>query len=134
VFKPLGQTELRRILDLELKQIQQRIYQSSGDLPFTFAVTESGKNFLLSQGIDVKYGARHLKRALERLLVQPLSNLIATDQVGSGDWIDVDFDSDRNCLVFASEERSTLTTGYSGPGFPLPVPMNTSRHTSTSNI
>jgi ATP-dependent Clp protease ATP-binding subunit ClpB len=35
----------------------------------------------------LKYGARHLKRAIERLVVQPMSNLIATDQVRGGDWV-----------------------------------------------
>ena len=43
---------------------------------------------------DLKYGARHLKRAIERLLVQPMSNLIATDQVRGGDCILVDFNAD----------------------------------------
>ena len=48
----------------------------------------------------MKYGARHLKRAIERLLVQPMSNLIATDQVRGGDWIRIDFDADTNSLSF----------------------------------
>ena len=52
------------------------------------------KEHLLREGIDPKYGARHLKRAIEKLLVHPLSNLIATDQIRSGDWIRVDFNSE----------------------------------------
>ena len=44
------------------------------------------------EGTDLKYGARHLKRAIERLLVQPISNLIATDQVRGGDCLSIDFD------------------------------------------
>ncbi len=51
----------------------------------------------------MKYGARHLQRAIERLLVQPMSNLIATDQVRGGDWIRVDFDQMSKKLVFARE-------------------------------
>ena len=51
----------------------------------------------------MKYGARHLKRAIERLLVQPMSNLIATDQVRGGDWVRVDFDQPNKALCFARE-------------------------------
>jgi ATP-dependent Clp protease ATP-binding subunit ClpB len=103
VFKPLGSTELRRVLDIELSQVQQRVLHSPSDQSFVFTVTASGKEFLLSEGTDVKYGARHLKRAIERLLVQPLSNLIATEQVVSGDWIQIDFSGDNPQLVFTRE-------------------------------
>jgi ATP-dependent Clp protease ATP-binding subunit ClpA len=91
-FKPLGTDELRRILDIELNMVQQRIFNSSNDRSFVFKATDSAKSFLLSEGTDLKYGARHLKRAIDRLLVQPMSNLIATDQVRGGDWVRIDFD------------------------------------------
>jgi len=103
VFKPLGEPELRRILDLELGQVQQRIMLSPIEKSFVITVSDTGKNFLLTEGTDVKYGARHLKRAIERLLVHPLSNLMATNQVGAGDWIQADFDEERNCLLFTKE-------------------------------
>lgn len=103
VFKPLGDKELQRILDLELGQVQQRILLSPADKSFVFTVSEEGKTFLLTEGTDVKYGARHLKRAIERLLVHPLSNLMATSQVNAGDWIQADFDTERRCLVFTKE-------------------------------
>src|SRR3569833_2261784 len=103
VFKPLGEEQLRRILDLELGQVQQRILGSPADKSFVFTVSESGKDFLLSEGTDLKYGARHLKRAIERLLVHPLSNLMATSQVIAGDWIQADFDEGRNSLSFTKE-------------------------------
>jgi ATP-dependent Clp protease ATP-binding subunit ClpA len=103
VFRPLGESELRKILDIELNMVQQRIFNASPDRAFIFHVTEAGKTFLLREGIDMKYGARHLKRAIERLLVQPLSNLIATDQIRTGDWIRVDFSADSGQLVFLKE-------------------------------
>ena len=109
VFKPLGESELRRILDLELGQVQDRILLSPSEKSFVLTVSDAGKDFLLSQGTDVKYGARHLKRAIERLLVHPLSNLIATGQVNTGDWIKADFDSERNCLLFTTEEEGLST-------------------------
>jgi ATP-dependent Clp protease ATP-binding subunit ClpA len=103
VFRPLGEFELRKILEIELNMVQQRIFNASPDRAFIFHVTEAGKTYLLREGIDMKYGARHLKRAIERLLVQPLSNLIATDQIRTGDWIRVDFSADAGQLVFLKE-------------------------------
>lgn len=103
VFRPLGEDQLRRILDIELNLVQQRIFNASPDRAFIFHVTENGKGHLLREGIEPKYGARHLKRAIERLLVQPLSNLIATEQIRSGDWIRVDYNTDCGALVFLKE-------------------------------
>jgi len=90
VFKPLGEGQLRRILDLELNMVQQRVFNTGSDRPFVFTTTHAAKELFMKEGVDPKYGARHLKRAIERLLVQPLSNLMATDQIRSGDWIEVD--------------------------------------------
>jgi ATP-dependent Clp protease ATP-binding subunit ClpA len=90
VFQSLGEAQLRRIVDLELSQVQKRIFQSSNERPFVFTATAAAKQYLLDQGTDIRYGARHLKRAIERLVVQPISNLMATDQIQGGDWIQVD--------------------------------------------
>ena len=48
-------------------------------------VTDSARDFLLMEGTDIRYGARPLKRAIERLLVQPISNLIVTGQIRQSD-------------------------------------------------
>jgi ATP-dependent Clp protease ATP-binding subunit ClpB len=102
-FKPLGTNELRKILDIELNMVQQRIFNTAPEKSFVFKTTEEARDFLLREGTDLKYGARHLKRAIERLLVQPLSNLIATDQVRGGDCVNVDFDVEANALTFMKE-------------------------------
>jgi ATP-dependent Clp protease ATP-binding subunit ClpB len=132
VFKPLGEPELRRILDLELGQVQQRILTSPADKCFVFTVSDTGKNFLLNEGTDVKYGARHLKRAIERYLVHPLSNLMATNQVVQGDWVQADFDSNQGKLVFTKEaeglEIHTMAT-MMGDDFRMsPAVMAASTH------
>ena len=124
VFKALGEPELRRILDLELGQVQQRILYSPAEKCFVFTVSDSGKDFLLSEGTDIKYGARHLKRAIERLLVHPLSNLMATHQVGPGDWIQADFDPERRCLLFTKEAEGLEVHAMAnmiGDSFRLPA-------------
>ncbi len=102
VFKPLGVRELRRVLDIELTLLQQRVFGSTAEKPFVFTVTDQGKGFLLQEGTDAKYGARHLKRAIERHLVQPISNLIATEQVQTGDWIRIDY-APKSGLTFLKE-------------------------------
>jgi ATP-dependent Clp protease ATP-binding subunit ClpB len=61
---------------------------------------------LLHEGTDLKYGARHLKRAIERMLVQPLSNLVATSQVRGGDWLRIDSEGSSKSLVFQREAES----------------------------
>jgi len=135
VFKPLGQGELRRILDLELGQVQQRIMLSPADKTFVITVSEAGKEYLLSEGTDMKYGARHLKRAIERFLVHPLSNLMATSQVSVGDWIQADFDPERNCLLFTKEaEGLELQAMASIIGENFRLPTATAAMTSQADL
>jgi hypothetical protein len=71
--------------------------------PFVFNLTAEARGYLLREGTDMKYGARHLKRAIERTIVHPLSNLIASDQVRGGDLIKVDLDAEADCLAFVKE-------------------------------
>jgi ATP-dependent Clp protease ATP-binding subunit ClpA len=103
VFRPLGTPELEKILGIELNMLQQRIFNSTNTTPFVLNVAPDARRFLLREGTDMKYGARHLKRAMEKILVQPLSNLIASDQVHGGDLIRVDFDAELGCLSFMKE-------------------------------
>jgi len=109
VFQPLGVEALRKILALELNMVQQRVFSSAHSLPFVISVTEPAKDFLLSEGTDLKYGARHLKRAIDRHVVHQLSNLIASGQVRGGDLLRVDFDSDRSALSFFKDAEDLPT-------------------------
>lgn len=102
VFRSLKEHHLRRILDIELRSVQDRITESAGT-KFAFECTDEAKEFLLGEGIDLKYGARHLKRAIERFLVYPLSNLVATEQVETGDLVIVDFDGATDALTFTKQ-------------------------------
>jgi ATP-dependent Clp protease ATP-binding subunit ClpB len=103
VFNPLGSAELRRILSIELNAVQQRILNAGYADPWAFSVTEAGKEYLLREGTDLKYGARHLKRSIERHVVDPLSNLIASGQVKGGDFVLVDFDEELDSLTFSKD-------------------------------
>jgi len=102
-FKPLGPAELRRIVDIELEMVQDRIHAAIDDDSFVMSVTDAAREFLLLEGTDARYGARHLKRAIERLLVQPVSNLLASGQVRRGDSIRVSHRDDSPSLLFFRE-------------------------------
>jgi ATP-dependent Clp protease ATP-binding subunit ClpA len=103
VFRTLNQQHLKQILDIELNEVQNRIMASQSDRQFIFRCTSEAKEFLLREGTDLKYGARHLKRSIERHLVYPISNLIATGQIGMGDVIKIDLGSAGDKLVFSKE-------------------------------
>jgi len=107
VFKSLGNEELRRIVDIEIEMVQQRIQTAAASKPFVVNVTDTAREFLLMEGTDFRYGARHLKRAIERLLVQPLSNLIASDQIHRGDCIRVSHREGSPLLMFFREPEVT---------------------------
>jgi ATP-dependent Clp protease ATP-binding subunit ClpB len=116
VFRSLKDYHLRQILELELGLVQNRIMKSAGE-KFVFSCTDEAKKFLLDEGIDYKYGARHLKRAIERFLVYPISNLVATGQVATGDLVVIDFDPVAAKLIFTKEEGGALV-GPSGEKYP----------------
>src|SRR5258708_20355063 len=107
VFRSLKEHHLRAILDLELQSVQDRIMMSAGT-KFVFQCTEAAKELLLQEGIDYKYGARHLKRAIERFLVYPLSNLVATGQIGLGDLVQVDLGTVAGKLTFSKKSAGAL--------------------------
>ena len=107
VFRSLKEHHLRQILDIELRSVQDRITESAGT-KFVFECTPAAKELLLAEGIDLKYGARHLKRSVERFLVYPLSNLVATEQVETGDFVMVDYESETEALNFRKQSGKMI--------------------------
>src|SRR6516164_7695553 len=99
VFHPLRRDQLEQILEIELTMVQQRLSETPGGR-FLLRATPGGKDFLLREGTDLKYGARHLKRAIERHLVYPLANLLATGQVTAGETISIDWNEKTSVLTF----------------------------------
>ena len=89
VFHPLNRAELDEVLEIELRQVQKRVLDST-TRPFFFRITSECREFLLEQGTDQRYGARHLKRAIERYVVYPMARLLATGQLHQGDALVID--------------------------------------------
>src|SRR3954465_9396137 len=106
VFKTLKPEHLEQILEIELGMVQQRILQATGNSQFVFSCTAPVKGFLLQEGTDPKYGARHLKRAIEKNVVFPLANLVATGQVKLGDFVRIDMQEGK--LSFIKEAEGAL--------------------------
>jgi len=102
VFHPLKREQLEEVLEIELGQVQQRVLETARG-QFLFRVTSAARDFLLQEGTDQRYGARHLKRAIERNIVYPLANLLATEQIHIGDLICIDFNKEESCLTFTRE-------------------------------
>src|ERR1700733_1582607 len=102
VFHPLKKDQLEQVLEIELEQVQKRVLQTAKG-QFLFRVTGAGREFLLQEGTDQRYGARHLKRSIERHVVYPLANLLATDQVQLGDLVCIDQNNEKNGLTFVRE-------------------------------
>ncbi len=106
VFKTLRPEHLVQILEIELGMVQQRVLMAAGANQFVFNCTPAVKALLLKEGTDPKYGARHLKRAIERNLVFPLANLVATAQVKLGDFVRVDIEDGE--LTFTKEAEGAM--------------------------
>ena len=109
VFHSLNREQLAEVLQIELGQLQQRVLETANG-QFLFHVTDAGREFLLREGTDQRYGARHLKRAIERHVVFPLANLLATNQVIAGDMLCIDWDARVARLVFWKEREAPRPT------------------------
>jgi ATP-dependent Clp protease ATP-binding subunit ClpB len=114
VFHPLRSEQLEQILDIELGMVQQRVLETARGR-FLFQVTPAAREFLLREGTDMKYGARHLKRAIEWHVVHPLASLLATEQVSLGDVISIDWDGMDPELEFSKAAE--------GAGVPAASPL-----------
>jgi ATP-dependent Clp protease ATP-binding subunit ClpB len=112
VFHPLGENELRRIVEIELGRLQDRILTNSAAGGFVLRVTAQVRERLLREGVDARYGARHLRRAIEGLIVQPLSSLVASGKVQQGDMVEIDDEGGERlvfCLVGQDLSMETMS-------------------------
>ena len=105
---PSPRNESDKVLENELDQLQRRVLETAKG-EFFFDVTRSAKEFLLLKGSEQGYGAQRLKLAIERHIVYPLANLLATDQIHVGDMVCIDRDHNQPCLNFIREVKNLVT-------------------------
>jgi len=132
VFRTLQRENLEEILDIELTRVQERIMIATAGKQFVFKCTERARDFLLLEGTDQKFGARHLKRAIERHLVFPLSNLLATGQIDLGDLITVDYSAAMSKLVFLKEDQGAIVGSVEPPVNEEPLVVVSGARASTA--
>jgi len=117
-------------MEIELGMVQQRILMASAVNQFVFSCTPKVKSFLLHEGTDPKYGARHLKRAIERHIVFQLANLVATGQIKLGDFIRIDMSAE-GTLMFVKEAENAMVPmllerqGVAAGALPMARPART---------
>ena len=131
VFKTLRPEHLQKILEIELDMVQKRILAAPGDRKFAFYCTQNVKDYLLEEGTDNRYGARHLKRAIEKHLVFPLARLIATAQVNDGDFLRVELSS-QHCLTFTREAEGVSARSFDERGKPAEAAHSLARFATAS--
>jgi ATP-dependent Clp protease ATP-binding subunit ClpC len=89
MFNPLTSTDIHKIIDIELKGLFKRLFE----LGYNIDLTQEAKTFIADKGYDPKFGARPLKRAIQKYLEDPLAEQIINSELKEGDTILVDFDS-----------------------------------------
>lgn len=104
IFDELTEEQLPQVVELMLKEIQERLAERK----ITVSLTPEAKSWLVGQGFDPTYGARPLRRALQRFVESPLSKRILQGEFQEGDSILVEQGADG--LIFTKDESATLTT------------------------
>lgn len=91
MFNSLGREEIHQIIDIELSKLYKRVT----DLGYFIQLTEDAKDFIADKGYDSKFGARPLKRAIQKYLEDPLAEEIINAKLVEGDSLEIDFDKDK---------------------------------------
>jgi ATP-dependent Clp protease ATP-binding subunit ClpB len=105
VFNVLSEDSIRQILDLELLEVKQRIFTSKPHTKFTFTCTDKAKDFLLAEGYSPRYGARELKRVINKHITNPLASLMMSGQLSFGDLVLISVKAGQICYDSLSGEE-----------------------------
>ncbi|MDC0099544.1 MAG: ATP-dependent Clp protease ATP-binding subunit [Crocinitomicaceae bacterium] len=100
MFNSLRREDIHVIIDIELEKLYGRI----NDLGYTIAVTEGAKDFIVEKGYDEKFGARPLKRAIQKYIEDPLAEQIVQSNLQAGDTIKMDIKKDATELDIKIEK------------------------------
>jgi ATP-dependent Clp protease ATP-binding subunit ClpB len=104
IFRSLGKAQMSRILDLRLNEVRKLLEERQ----ISLELTESAKQLILAAGSDAAYGARPLKRALQRMVQDPLAMKILDGEVLHGEHVRIDVDRATNQLKFEPMSREAM--------------------------
>ena len=103
IFEPLSEAHVVEIVTLQMKEVQERLSEQGG---LSIILTEAAQRWLAKQGFDQDFGARPLRRALQRFVESPLSVKLLKGEFNAGDMVHIDEVDDQ--LVFQRAEDATL--------------------------
>ncbi|SMD17824.1 ATP-dependent Clp protease ATP-binding subunit [Pedobacter nyackensis] len=95
VFNSLGKEEIFKIIDIELKSLFGRVH----NLGYEVKLTEKAKSFIAEKGFDSNFGARPLKRAIQKYLEDPIAEEILKGEIHEGDTLEIDYDKENDLIV-----------------------------------
>jgi ATP-dependent Clp protease ATP-binding subunit ClpA len=111
VYQPLAADALGTILDQQIRDLQDHIDRRMDDRAFRLDVALKARRFLIAQGTSERYGARELKRTVQRLLVQPLASMVAAGEIGPGSRVRVELSARKNKLIIRAANEEAPETG-----------------------
>jgi ATP-dependent Clp protease ATP-binding subunit ClpC len=91
VFNSLNREDIHKIIDIELEKLQSRITT----MGYTIDITQKAKDFIVDKGFDANYGARPLKRAIQKFIEDPLAEEMIKSGITEGDLITIGFDEEK---------------------------------------
>jgi ATP-dependent Clp protease ATP-binding subunit ClpC len=95
-FNPLQKDDLYRIIDIEMEKVEKRMAEKK----ITFALSDSARDFLINKGFHPEYGARPLRRAIERFIEDPMAEKLLRNNIKSGSFLEMDLDKEGEKLSF----------------------------------
>ena len=104
IFKPLAEEQLKKIVDLLIREVERRLADRNVDLE----LKDEAKSWLLKEGYEPAYGARPLRRAIQRYVENPLSSRILSGEVKDGDCVVVGVGGDG--LIFSTKKKAKVAT------------------------
>ena len=119
MFDQLGKVAIHKIIDIELRGLYQRI----ANLGYELNITEEAKDFIATKGYDVQFGARPLKRAIQKYLEDEMAEMIIRASVNGGDTIIVDFDKEEQKIISSVKKKEAVLEAGSQENIALKKPL-----------
>jgi len=104
-FRSLNKEDIYKIIDIELKGLYSRVEQ----LNYTIKLTDDAKEYIVERGFDLKFGARPLKRAIQKYLEDPMAEFILSGDAKTGDAIEISYDKEKEEIIIKALKKKEKT-------------------------
>jgi ATP-dependent Clp protease ATP-binding subunit ClpA len=111
-YKPLGSVALAAILDQEVRQLQDHLDRRLGERTFHLEVPARARRFLIERGTSKEYGARELKRTMQRQLIQPLAGMMVGGEIGPGGRVRAEVNTRKDKLVLRDLDSEKYVSSF----------------------